>query len=72
MPTLSVEKANITSIRKAIYTVNWEFLFFKKSVHEEVSIFKNILMNIFYQFIPNKLVIIDAEGTPWMTERIKK
>ena len=42
------KKANITSIRKAILTVNWEFLFFKKSVLEQVSIFNNTLMNIFF------------------------
>ena len=32
------EKANITSIRKVILIVNWDFLFFNKSVHEQVSI----------------------------------
>ena len=32
------KKAKITSIRKAIHTVNWEFLFFSESVPEQVSI----------------------------------
>ena len=38
------KKANITSIRNAIPTVNWEFLFFNKSVHKQVSIFNNTLI----------------------------
>ena len=65
------KKANITSIRKAILTVNWEFLFFKKSVHVQVSIFNNILMNIFSNYIPNKFVTIDKKDPLWMTERTK-
>ena len=55
------KKANATSIRKAILTVNWEFLFFNKSVHEQVSIFGNTLMNIFLNYIPNKFVNIDGK-----------
>ena len=55
------KKADITSIRKAIFTVNWEFLFFDKSLHEQVSIFDNTLMNIFLNYIPNKLVTIDEK-----------
>ena len=55
------KKADITSIRKAILTVNWEFLFFNKSVHEQVSIFGNTLMNIFLNYIPNKFVNIDGK-----------
>ena len=65
------KKTNITSIRKAIHTVHSEFLFFSKSVHEQVSIFNNTLMNIFSNYIPNKFIIIDDKDPPWMTERIK-
>ena len=64
-------KANITYIRKEILTVNWKFLFFNKSVHEQVSIFNNTLMNIFSKYIPSKFVTIDDKDSPWMTERIK-
>ena len=63
--------ANITSIRKAIYKVNWEFLFFNKSVHEQVSIFNNTLMNIFSSYILNRFVTIADKNPSWITERIK-
>ena len=65
------KKAKNTSIRKAIHTVNWKFLFFNKSVPEQVSIFNDTLMNIFSNYIPNKFVIIGNTDPPWMTERIK-
>ena len=42
-------KATITSIRKAIHTVNWGFLSFNKNAHEQFSIFKNTL--IFFPII---------------------
>ena len=65
------KKANIISIRKAILTVNWEFLFFKKSVHEKVSIFNSTLMNIFSNYILSNLVTIDDKDPSCMTEKIK-
>ena len=65
------KKANATSIRKVILTVNWEFLFFNKSVHEQVSTFNNTLMNIFSNYLPNKFVTIDDKDPPWISERIK-
>ena len=68
---MNFEKANITSIRKAIHTINWGFSFFHKKVHEHVSTFNNKLMNIFSNYIPNKFATIDEKVTPWMTERIK-
>ena len=65
------EKAYITSIRKVIFTVNWQFLFFNGSVHEQIYTFSNTLMNIFSNYIPDRLVTIDGKDPPWMTEKIK-
>ena len=41
------KRANISSIRKAIKMVDWQFMFLNKNTHEQVVIFKDILMNIF-------------------------
>ena len=65
------KKASITSIRKAIHTVNWAFLFFNKIVHEQVSVFNNTLMNIFSNYILHKFVTIDDKNPPWMNKKIK-
>ena len=41
------KRANISSIRKAIKMVDWQFMFSNKNTHEQVAIFSDILMNIF-------------------------
>ena len=60
------------AIKKAIELMNWSFLFSNKSVHEQVTIFNQILMNIFSKYIPNKLTPVDDKDPPWMNENIKK
>ena len=65
------KRANISSIRKAIKMVDWQFTFLSKDTHEQVSIFNEILMNIFSNYIPHKYVTIDDRDPPWMTEKIK-
>ena len=48
------KKANIDSIQKALKQINWRFLFSNKSVHQQVKILNNTLMNVFFNFISNK------------------
>ena len=57
---------------KSIELVNWNFLFSNKSVLEQVIIFDQTLMNIFSNYIPNKLITVDGKDPPWMKESIKK
>ena len=47
-------------------------MFMNKTVHEQVTIFNTILMNIFSNYIPNKYIIIDDQDPPWMTKAIKE
>ena len=53
------KRANIESIKSSIELVNWKTLFHNKTVHKQVSIFNETLMNIFSNFIPNKYVTFD-------------
>ena len=46
-------------------------MFNKESVHKQVSIFNEILMNIFSNFTPNKLVTFDDRDPPWMNDFVK-
>ena len=46
-------------------------MFNNKSVHKQVSIFNEILMNIFSNFTPNKLVTFDDRDPPWMNDFVK-
>ena len=65
------KKSNNGAIKRAIELVNWNFLFSPKNVHEQV-IFNQTLMNIFSNYIPNKLITVDDKDPPWMNEYIKK
>ena len=53
---LDYKKANIDSIQKALDQINLRFLFSNESVHQQVKFLDNTLMNVFSNFIPNKLV----------------
>ena len=66
------KKSSNDAIKKATELVNWNFLFWNKSVHEPVTIFNQTLMNIFSNFTPNKLITVDYENPPWINESIKK
>ena len=57
--------ANVDGIKKSIDSVNWEVMFNNKSVHKQVSVFNEILMNIFSNFTSNKLVTFDERDSPW-------
>ena len=65
------KRANISSIRKAIKMVDWQFMFLNKNTHEQVAIFNDILMNTLSHYIPNKYVTIDDRDPSWMTEKTK-
>ena len=65
------KSTNIDLIRKAVKMVDWHFMFMNKTVHEQVTAFNTILMNIFSYYIPNKYIIIDDKDPPWMTKAIK-
>ena len=64
-------RANVGGIRNSIESVNWEVIFNNKSVHKQVSIFTEILMNIFSNFTPNKLLTFDDRDPPWMKDFVK-
>ena len=50
--------------------VDWRFMFLNKNVHEQVSIFNNRLINIFFNYIPNKYITIDDRDLQWMNEKV--
>ena len=48
------------------------FYFSNKNVHEQVIIFNQTLINIFSNYIPNKLITVDDKDPSWMNESIKR
>ena len=65
------KRANVESIKRPIELVNWETLFHDKTVHKQVSIFNETLMNIFSNFIPSKYVTFDDRDPPWMNDFVR-
>ena len=66
------KRANISSTKRTIKIVDWQFMLLNKNTHEQIAIFNDILMNIFSNYIPNKYVTIDNKDPQWMAEKIKR
>ena len=63
---------NNDCIKKAIASVNQNFLFSNKKVHEQVIIFNQVLMNIYSNYISKELITVNGKDSSWMNESIKK
>ena len=63
--------ANTESINQAINTFDWENLFQGKHVDEQLFCLNNTLLNIFKNYIPNKLVTFNDSDPPWINNHIK-
>ena len=46
-------------------------MFSGKNVHQQINIF-NKTINIYSNFIPNKLVTFDDKDPLWMTQKLKE
>ena len=64
-------KANTESIKQALMQINWQNLFLNKDVHQQVRTLNDIVINVFSNFVPNKIVTFDDRDPPWTTEYIK-
>ena len=65
------KKANVYGIRKSLTSVNWGFVLSDKIIHQQVQYMNKILMNVFYNYIPNKWIIIGDKDPPWMNDGTK-
>ena len=65
------KKANAEFIRRSISSVDWNFLFQGTSVNQKVMIFNKHLMNIFHNFIPNKIINCSYKR-PTLDDRLDK
>ena len=66
------KRANVNAITTAINQAGWKFLFSCENIHQQGNIFSKTIINIFSNFIPNKLVNFDNKDPPWITEKLKE
>ena len=57
-------------IQRAISLVNWNNVFSNKTADEKVKSLYNTLLNIFKNFIPNKVIKFDYKYPNWMNPKI--
>ena len=50
------KNANVNHIQSAVSSIDWEFLFRGANVNKKVDILNECLNNIFYNFIPNRII----------------
>ena len=51
--------------------VDWHRLFTNKSVHQQVNLLNDIILNDFKDFVPNKVITCDGRDPPWINDNIK-
>ena len=68
--TRDYKKANIKDIRTAISIFNWVLAFQNKDINEKTKILTETLMNIFGNFIPNRISKFDHEKPVWTNSKI--
>ena len=52
-------KTSSVCIKKALRTVHLDVLVHLKRVHKQVNVFNYVVINIFSNFVPNKIIGID-------------
>ena len=51
--------------------VDWRRLFANKTVHQQVNLLNDIILNVFTNFVPNKAITCDDRDPPWINDNIK-
>ena len=65
------KEANTDTINLAIKSFNRKNIFNHKDINSQMKIFNKTIMNIFSNFIPNKMKAIRDSNPPWMNDDIK-
>ena len=65
------KRANVNSIKQALYQVNSSTILFNKDVHQQVNILNSTILNVFTNYVSNKVITVDDKDPPLMTDFIK-
>ena len=64
-------KAHKDAILSVLQIVDLNRLFAKKTVHQQVNLLNDITLNVFTNFVPNKVITCDDRDPPWINDNIK-
>jgi hypothetical protein len=64
-------KANVDLIKRSIADFDWQRAFLNLGANDQVQLFTSTLLNIFRNFIPNKIVKYSYKDPPWITSELK-
>ena len=66
------DRANVSAIRKSIEMYYWDKSFAEiDCLNEQVNLLTQVLINIFSNFIPNKIAKVNPQQAPWITKTIE-
>ena len=65
------KKAGTSNIREKLDFINWQKLFSHKGINAQVTVFNEIILNIFRKYVLNKYITFDDKDPVWMNENIK-
>ena len=66
------KNADIPSFNRAIEVFDWGNSVKVKIVHKQVQFFNKTILNIFYNYIPNKTILCNDKDPPWFNNEIRK
>ena len=65
-------RANVNAIRQAVNSVDWDRASNGLNIDERVKFLTECVLNVFYNFVSNKIITIRSKDTLWMTPEIKR
>ena len=65
------KKADSISIRRSLSLLDWERMFQNLDIDAQVDLLNETLLNIFENFIPNKIITCKNKEPPWASKKTK-
>ena len=65
-------QANKDAIHRAINEINWDTFFAGLDINGQVSLLSETILNVFANFIPNKIITVRSKDDVWMTAEVKR
>ena len=64
-------KAQFDLINKANENIDWNGLVSGKDIHNRVNLFITTILNIFWNFFSDKVILRDDKQLPWVNDEVK-